>query len=386
MRVHIAEAVYGDAEIDAVVRVLREQPLALVAGPQCARFEARACDILGVGHSTLVSSGSSALLLALAALQLPPGSEVVTPALTFGTTVAPLVQLGLVPVFVDVAPGRLVVDPGSVEAAVGPATRAVLVPDLVGDVPDWAALRTLCDSRGLALVDDAADTWAPLWDGRSTASWADVGITSFYASHMLTLAGTGGLVATDDPTLARRIRQLRGWGRRSAADGEPDTLDARETTLDGVPYDTKYAFDLPGYNMLPSEAGAAFGLVQLDRMDDVRTARARHHARLAEVLRSRGLAVPTLPDRATSTWHALAFRTPHRDALAAHLEAHGIQTRPVLAGNLVRHPMVARAPHRVVGTLTEADGWMREGLMIGCHQGLDEAQLDHLERTIREGT
>ena len=120
MRVHIAEAVYGDAEIDAVVRVLREQRLALVAGTQCARFEARACDILGVRHSTLVSSGSSALLLALAALQLPPGSEVVTPALTFGTTVAPLVQLGLEPVFVDVAPGRLVVDPGSVEAAVGP--------------------------------------------------------------------------------------------------------------------------------------------------------------------------------------------------------------------------------------------------------------------------
>jgi CDP-6-deoxy-D-xylo-4-hexulose-3-dehydrase len=374
MRIHIATASYGAEEIAAVTAVLEEQALSLVAGPRCRTFEARAAGILGVEHTLLVNSGSSALLLALASLDLPRGSEVITPALTFGTTVAPLIQLGLVPVFVDVAPGRLVVDVAAVEAAIGPRTRAVVVPDLVGDVPDWSALRTLADAHDLRLIDDAADTWAPRWDDRSTAAWADVGITSFYASHMLTLGGTGGLVATSDPARARQIRLLRGWGRRSAVRDESEQ--DRTTLLDGEPYDAKYVFDAAGYNLLPTETGAAFGLVQLDRMPRVRAARARHHARLAALLEGRA-EVAHLPARATSTWHALAARFPHRDATQATLEREGIQTRPVMAGNLVRHPMVRDAPHRVVGPLTEADRWMREGLLLGIHQDLTDAAFAH---------
>jgi CDP-6-deoxy-D-xylo-4-hexulose-3-dehydrase len=381
-RIHIAEARYGDEEIQAVTEVLRQQPLALVAGPQCERFERSAMAALGVDHALLVNSGSSALLLALSALQLPRGTEVITPALTFGTTVAPLLQLGLVPVFVDVLPDRLIVDPSAVAMAIGPATGAILVPDLVGDVPDWTALRTLADAHDLALVDDAADTWAPRWDDRSTASWADIGITSFYASHMLTLGGVGGLVATRDPVLAHRVRQLRGWGRRSAVLGEAEAGD-RTVAMGESAYDAKYVFDVPGYNLLPTETGAAFGNVQLTRMEAVRAQRAHNHERLAGVVRSVGATVPQLPARATSTWHALAFATPHRDSAARHLEAHGIQTRPVLAGNLVRHPMVANAPHRVVGGLVESDRWMRQGLMVGCHHGLDDVDLDTLEHHLR---
>lgn len=380
-RIHIAEATYDDAEIDAVTAVLRRQRLALVAGEQCARFEQRASEELGVSSSLLVNSGSSALLLALSALQLPRGAEVITPALTFGTTVAPLLQLGLVPVFVDVAPDRLVVEPETVAAAVGPRTRAIVVPDLVGDVPDWEALRTLADANDLRLVDDAADTWAPRWGDRSTAAWADLGITSFYASHMLTLGGVGGLVATSDPMLADRVRQLRGWGRRSALRGESES--DRSAALDDVPYDAKYVFDRAGYNLLPTETGAAFGLVQLDRMPAVRAARARHHAFLREVVGGRAV-VPQLPSAATSTWHAFVMRVSNRDRVAAQLEAHGIQTRPVLAGNLVRHPMVRNAPHRVVGSLAVADDWMAHGVMIGCHQGLSSADLDTMA-TVLDG-
>lgn len=371
-RIHIAEAIYGDAEIDAVTEVLRTQRLSLVAGEQCARFEQQAADELGVAHSLLVNSGSSALLLALSALELPRGSEVVTPALTFGTTVAPLLQLGLVPVFVDVAPGRLVVDLEAVEAAIGPRTRAIVVPDLVGDVPDWEALRQLADAHELRLVDDAADTWAPRWKDRSTASWAHIGITSFYASHMLTLGGVGGMVATADDLLAERVQQLRGWGRRSALRGESEQN--RAAAVDDVAYDAKYVFDRAGYNLLPTETGAAFGLVQLGRMPKVRAARARNHAWLREAVGDRA-AVPTLPESAASTWHAFVMRVHDRDRVAATLETQGIQTRPVLAGNLVRHPMVQHAPHRVVGSLGVADDWMAHGLMVGCHQGLTDDDL-----------
>lgn len=382
-RIHIAEAVYGDAEIDAVTDVLRHQRLALVAGEQCARFEAAAAATLGVPHTLLVNSGSSALLLALAALDLPRGSEVITPALTFGTTVAPLLQLGLVPVFVDVAPGRLVIDPDAVEHAIGPRTRALVVPDLVGDVPDWAHLRQLADAHHLMLVDDAADTWAPRWDDRSTADWADIGITSFYASHMLTLGGVGGMVATRHDDLSDTVRQLRGWGRRSALRGESERPEDRAADLDTLAYDAKYVFDRAGYNLLPTETGAAFGLVQLEKMPEVRRLRAAHHTRLAAFV-ERFAHVPRLPARATSTWHALPFRVDDRQPVVDHLEARGLQTRPVLAGNLVRHPMVQRAPHRVVGELSEADAWMRGGVMIGCHQGLSEDDLCWMETVLEE--
>jgi len=259
--IYIAEATYGDEEIEAVARVLREQPLQLVDGPKCAAFELRAAAAIGVEHAVLVNSGSSANLLALSALELPRGAEVITPALTFGTTVAPLLQLGLVPVFVDVAPGRLVPDDmQAVEAAIGPNTRALLMADLVGDVPDWAALRELADRYSLVLVEDACDTFAPRWDGGPAARFADVCTTSFYASHMLTTAGIGGLVGTNDEVIATRIRLLRGWGRRSAGQKEPQEFAQRQSTIAGETYDTKYTFDAAGYNFLPSELGAAFGL------------------------------------------------------------------------------------------------------------------------------
>lgn len=382
-RVRIAEATYGEREIEAVTKVLREQPLQLVDGPHCAAFEARAAAAIGVEHAVLVNSGSSANLLALAALELPAGSEVITPALTFGTTVAPLLQLGLVPVFVDVAPGRLVpTDMAAIAAAVSPTTSALMMVDLVGDVPDWAALRELADRHELALIEDACDTFAPGWDGGPAARFADVCTTSFYASHMLTTGGIGGMVGTHDAALATRIRLLRGWGRRSAGQGEPEAIVQRQSKVAGAVYDTKYTFDVPGYNFLPSELGAAFGLIQLDRMAGVRVKRAAHVARLTELLARwpGAFEVPVLPERAQTTWHAFVFQVldaspVSRDALRAGLEARGIQTRMVLTGNITGHPMVRDARHRVVGTLGSADAWMARGLMIGCHQGLTEADL-----------
>ena len=296
-----------------------------------------------------------------------------------------MVQRGLRPAFVDVEPDSFVVDVDRVEAMIGPETSAILVPDLVGNVPDWPRLRALADAHGLALIEDAADTLGPTWNGAPTGSLADTTIGSFYASHVITCAGTGGLVAMRDPKRAERARQLRGWGRRTARGAESEALDARMAVeIDGEPYDAKYVFDDLGFNFMPSELGAAFGLVQLDGLEAASEARRRNVARHRALL-SRWpdwYRLPVQRPEVQTAWHGFAF-TLHadapfsRNALQRFLEERGIQTRAVLTGNILRQPALRGVDVRTdPAGYAEADRVMRQGLMIGCHQALEDADHD----------
>jgi len=378
-RVWYARATYGEAEIAAVTEALRERALTLTGGPAVHAFEARVAALMGQEHGVMVNSGSSALMLAVASHDLPAGSEVITPALTFATTVAPVIQLGLRPAFVDVEPDSFVVDVDRVQAMIGPRTSAILVPDLVGNVADWPRLRALADAHGLALIEDAADTLGPTWDGAPTGRFADTTIASFYASHIITCAGTGGLVAMKDAEQAARARQLRGWGRRTARAGESEDLQARlSVPLDGEPYDAKYVFDALGYNFMPSEIGAAFGLVQLDGLEQA------SRARRANVERHRALLgrwpewyrLPVQRPQVRTAWHGFAFtladQAPFsRNELQRFLEERGVQTRAVMTGNILRQPALRGVDvRRDPAGYAEADRVMRRGLMIGCHQAL----------------
>jgi CDP-6-deoxy-D-xylo-4-hexulose-3-dehydrase len=393
MRVFYAKAIYGAEEVAAVTDVLQNHPLELMGGPIVSTFEARIAALFGKRHGLLVNSGSSANLLAFAALDLPRGSEVITPALTFSTTVAPLVQHGLVPAFVDVEPDTYVIDAARVEEMVGPKTRAMMIPNLIGNLPDWTALHAIAERHGLLLVEDSCDTVGYQYRGGTTGELTDATVTSFYASHVMTCAGFGGLVAFNDPALERRARLLRGWGRSSSLLAESERIEDRfGVETDGVPYDNKFVFEGIGYNFQPSALAAAFGLVQLGRLSGFIEARIRNFARLHELFTSyaRWFVLPRQRADARTAW--LAFPLIVRDDapfrrrdLQEHLETLGIQTRTVFTGNILRQPgfrNIERRDHPA--GYANADQVMRGGMLLGCHQGMDDEQLAYMLDALRQ--
>jgi CDP-4-dehydro-6-deoxyglucose reductase, E1 len=393
MRVFYAQAVYGREEIDAVTRVLEDSSLALMGGPEVSRFEQRVAALFGKRFGLMVNSGSSANTLAFAALELERGSEVITPALTFSTTVAPLVQQGLVPAFVDVEPDTFNIDAAQVEDLIGPRTKAMMVPNLIGNLPDWGSLREIADRHGLKVVEDSADTIGSTYRGAPTGALSDIATTSFYASHVVTAAGFGGMVTLSDPELEQRARLLRGWGRSSSILGESEAIEDRfGVDLDGIEYDAKFLFSGIGYNFLPSEIAAAFGNVQLDRLSEYAGRRIANYAGLRTFFAKyeEWFILPRQNPDAVTPWLAVPLIVREdapftRRELQTHLETAGIQTRVVFTGNVLRQPAFAGIERREhPGGYPNADRVTSGGLLLGCHQGMTREQIDHVMDTFGE--
>ncbi|MFA6021236.1 MAG: aminotransferase class I/II-fold pyridoxal phosphate-dependent enzyme [Rhodospirillales bacterium] len=390
MRVFYGQAVYGEEEIAAVTDVLRNQSLALMTGPKVAEFENKIAALFGKKFGLMVNSGSSANLLAFAALDLPKGSEVITPALTFATTVSPLLQLGLVPVFCDVEPDSYVVDTKRIDALIGPKTKALMIPNLIGNLPDWVEIRRIADRNGLYVIEDSCDTLGATVSGRPTGALADISVTSFYASHVVTAAGFGGMVTMNDEILARRATLLRGWGRSSSLMGESESIDARfNAEIDGIPYDSKFIFEGVGYNFLPSEIGAAFGLAQLAKLEGFIQQREANFKTLLDFFaKFEGwFLLPRQRDEVRTGWLAFPLivrpEAPFtRRDLQIHFEKKDIQTRTVFTGNILRQPGFKNIPHRADPKgLANADRVMQGGILIGCHQGLDAKALAYVQES-----
>lgn len=387
MRVYYAEAVYGEEEIEAVTQVLRNKSLALMDGPSVKNFETRISDVFGKEFGLMVNSGSSANTLAIAALGLAPGDEVITPALTFSTTVAPLTQQGLIPTFVDVEPDSYVIDPDLIEGMIGSKTKAMMIPNLIGNLADWGRIKEIAEKHGLKTIEDSADTIGSLYQGEPTGKRSDIATTSFYASHVITGAGFGGMVCFNDEDLYRRAKQLRGWGRSSSLFGESEAIEDRfNVQVDGVEYDSKFVFGDIGYNFLPSEISAAFGLVQLDRLDEYGARRENNF----EVLRTffadyeEWFILPRQQPQTRTYWLAMPLIVRSgapfsRKELQIHFESHGVQTRTVFTGNILRQPGFAKIPHTADDRgYPNADRVMEGGILLGCHQGMEETRLDYL--------
>jgi len=389
VRVNYGQTVHGDQEIAAVVEVLRTSTQ---MGRHVRAMQERVAKLFEKRHGIMVNSGSSANYLAVELLDLPPGSEVITPALTFATTVAPIVRQKLVPAFVDAAEGTYNIDFDAIEAMVTPKTRAMMIPSLIGNLPDWDRIRQIADDHGLMIVEDSADTLGATLNGRSTGTRSHISTTSFYGSHVINAAGNGGMICVDDDELARRALLLRSWGRTSSLFVESEKIENRfNVELDGFSYDAKFVFEELGYNIEPSEIGAAFGLVQLDKLEQNIVARAENFRRQLAFFQDYEdwFILPRQLQGARTGWLAFPL-TIRADApftrreMQIFLEERDIQTRPVFTGNILRQPAMTNVEARTsAGGYPVADDVMRGGILLACHHGLDNAQIDFMHETFR---
>ena len=363
---------YGEEEIKAVEEALRSGWLG-GQGPKSVEFEEAIAKRFGKKHGVFVNSGSSACLLAIAALDLPKGSKIITPACTFATTLAPIIQLGFVPVFVDVGLTDYVAKIDEVVAAIDDNVKAIMLPNLIGNKPDWELLKDSLVAIGrddIFLIEDSADTI-------TKTEVTDVATTSFYASHVITAGGVGGMVMYNDPKHVTKCLQYRDWGRLG---NDSEIVDDRfNHSVDGIPYDHKFLYSVLGYHMKACEMNAAFGLVQLERFKKFSYIRRANFEKYLELLDGVGDLI--LPDDSIKpNWLAIPLQTEKRFELLTFLENNNIQTRVTFAGNVTRHPVY----REYLQEFTNSDLIMKNGFLLGAHHGMTTEDVEIVCEKIKE--
>ena len=391
-RIDYAGSVHDEREIDAVVKVLRGGATALRIGKNVRAFEASVAALFGKQRGVMCNSGSSALYLAVELLGLVPGDEIITSAVTFSTDIAPMVRSGIVPVFVDVERDSYQIDVSAIEANIGDRTRAILVPNLIGNCPDWDAIRAIADRRGLKVIEDSCDCLGATLRGTPTGTRSDISVTSFALSHIITAAGTGGMVLLDDAGLADECLLLRRWGRRSEVQLFGSKKDDKRffSDLDGLEYDNLFIFDRAGWNFEPSELSAAFGRVQLEKLPLNLATRKRNFDRLYSHFAQHldEFELPRTTPELDTAWHMFPFLIRvesgiRRADLQQHMETNGVDTRMVWTGNAARQPAFRDRPMRVdVHGLAHADRVMEHGLILPCNHAMTDADIDYVGATL----
>lgn len=396
-RVPYAGRVYGPKElINGTEAVL---DFWLTEGRFTRQFETRLSEQLGVEHASLVNSGSSAVLLAVSALtshklkdrRLKAGDEVITTAAAFPTTVAPIIQNGLIPVFVDVDMTTYNAVPEQIEAAIGPKTKAVILAHTLGNPWNVDAVTDIASRRNLYVIEDNCDALGSLYRGKKTGGFGHLAALSFYPAHHITL-GEGGAVVTNDDNLAKIARSFRDWGRDcSCAGGVNNSCGARFSQQHGAlpfGYDHKYVYSHIGYNLKATDIQAAIGCAQLDRLDDFVQARRRNFEQLLLGLKpyEDRLYLPAATEGSEPAWFALPL-TVRKDAgftrtmLTTFLEAANIETRCLFSGNLLCHPAFMEIESRTAASLDNSSLITNNTFFIGVYPGLGEPQIEYILET-----
>ena len=392
MKIYYAKAVYNKKEISAVANVLKN-PAALMNGPAVKEFEKKASKIFGKKYGLMVNSGSSANLLAVLSFDFKKDSEIITPSLTFATTIAPIYQAGCVPHFIDVKEKQYLANLNQIEKCINKKTAAIMIPNLLGNIPEWKFIHKLAKKYNLKVIEDSADTIGYKYHNNNTGKYSDTVTTSFYGAHLITGAGFGGLVCFNDKKLYDKAKMLREYGRSSAVFNEKSGIKARfAKKVHGIPYDVKYIFSDMGYNFIPSEISAAFALEQLKKLKNIIKIRIKNFNYLSNFfskypsffrlplqnkkIRTGWLAYPVLLKK------GIGFS---RKDLQIHLEKNGIQTRPIFSGNILKQPIMKKRHYKKhKDAHTVSDDVMKNGLLIGCHQGLKKKDLDFVITTIKK--
>ena len=392
-RVQYSGRFFDERELQAMVDAVLDFWLTL--GPHGREFEYRLAEFLGVPETILVNSGSSANLLAVAALcarqmpgRLKRGDEVITPAVTFPTTVAPLVVYGLVPVFVDCVPQTYDIDVAMLEDAYSPKVRALMIPHTLGNPCDMDPILEFARRHELFLIEDNCDALGSTYKGRLTGTFGDLATMSFYPAHHITL-GEGGAVAAKTPQIARIARTIRNWGRDCYCDyDEKNPLGACGHRFDyrmkgsSQRHDHRYLFSEIGFNLKPTDIQAALGVVQLAKLPQFLKARKSNF----QTLRSRleplqeHLLLPEATPGSDPDWFAFPMTVRpeapfDRQKMTTYLESRGIETRVLFAGNILRQPGYADIACRVVGDLSRSDLVLDRSFFVGVYPGLGEEQM-----------
>jgi len=392
MKIYYAKAIYNNKEISAVMNVLKN-PVALMDGPAVKEFEKKASYIFGKKYGLMVNSGSSANLLALSSFDFKKKSEIITPSLTFSTTVAPIYQIGCVPYFIDVQENKYVANINQIEKCINKKTVAIMIPNLLGNIAEWKFIYNIAKKYNLKIIEDSADTIGYTYQNTNTGKYSDTVTTSFYGAHLITGAGFGGLVCFNDKKLYDKAKILREYGRSSAVFNESSSIKSRfAKKVCGIPYDIKYIFSDMGYNFIPSEISAAFALEQLKKLKNIIKIRIKNFKFLRNFFQQYPsfFRLPIQQNEVKTGWLAYPVLLKKgigfsKQDLQIYLEKNSIQTRTIFTGNILKQPIMKnryykkhKEAHKV------SDDVMRNGLLIGCHHGLIKRDLNYMVGTCKK--
>ena len=369
-------AMCGKEEEQAIIKSLKKSIKSgnWQAGEEAKKMEEEAAKFLGVKYGVLTTSGSCAGLLALCALELPRGSEVIISAVTFPTIFNIILQCGLIPVVVDSKVGTYNFDVDEVERAITKKTKAIIAVHACGNPCDMSRLMKVAKKHKIYVIEDNCDGWGSKINGKRVGSFGHLSITSFHAAHIVSM-GVGGGVFTSDRLLEKKVRQYRDWGR------QVNTTEPHKVKTLPKDYNPRFVYDKIGYNFQILELQAAMGRVQLKKSNQIKKARQKNAEYLMKGLDKHvSLVMPFTVKDSDVCWFALPITTidDDRGELVAHLEKHGIETRSMFSGNICKHPAYKDSKYRVSGKLKEADYILEHSFWITCHPRLTKSDLDYI--------
>ena len=386
-KIYYGKAVYDNKEINAVINVLKNHSLTLIDGPHVKKLEKTVAKIFGKKYGLMVNSGSSANLLALSSFKFKKGSEIITPSLTFSTTVAPIYQLGLVPHFIGVLENKFLADPDQIEKCINKKTVAIMIPNLLGNIADWKKINKIAKKYKLKVIEDSADTIGYTVNKKIQGNFSDITTNSFYASHIINGASSGGIACFNDLNLYQNAKLLRGWGRSSATFNESEKIEDRfDVKISGIQYDKKYIFSELGYNFLPSEISAAFALEQIKKLKNNISLRERNFSYLKTFFKKypKYFKLPETYPHIKTPWLAFplvikANKKFTRTELQIFYERNNVQTRTIFTGNILKQPIMKNLEYKFhKNTAPVANDVMKNGILLGCHQALNKNDLKRM--------
>ena len=391
MKISYGKNVYGKEEINAVLNKLKKTTQ---MGDAVARFEHKIAKLFSKRYGLMVNSGSSALMLATNVLNFKKGDEIITPCLNFGTAVSSIILSGATPILIDVDANTLQIDVNKIQKKITKKTKGIIVPNLIGNVPDWRKIKILAKKYKLKIIEDSADTLGAKINNKPTGIYSDISITSFYGSHIISCAGNGGMFLTNDKKTYDRAKVLRSWGRMSTLIKDSENINRRlAIKLNGYEYDKKFIFSEVGYNFEPSEIGASFGLAQLKKFKFFNKIRNNNFKSHCEFFKKKNefFIIPKVSKNVKTNFLAYPIiikknKYFNRKKLQIFLEKNKIQTRPIFSGNILRHPAFKnlKSNKNKINSFKNSDFIMKNGLLIGCHQGLNKKKIEYIHSKIQK--